>query len=295
MSQTSVSRLKGLLTAILTPFDLEGRLRLEIMPALLDFQRRAGIDGVVVCGTNGEGTSLSVAERKETLETVLAHRGEMSVVAATGAASLTDALELIQHAAAVGADAALVLPPFFFKNPDVEGLANYFRPILDAVDLPVLLYNIPQMTAVPISDALLERLAAHPNLAGIKDSAGDWARTQDFITRYPKLKIFAGSDRLAAQCYALGGWCISGGANPFPEVACAVRDAHRAGSGAEQAQDRLNRMLDILTRYPFVGSSKAILAHRGLPRMGVRPSLVTLSDSQESEMLSDFRAAGFLS
>src|SRR2546421_9841701 len=96
------ARLHGVLTAILTPFDLEGRLRLEMMPALLDFQRRAGIDGVVVCGTNGEGTSLSVAERKETLETVLEHRGEMSVVAATGAASLTDALELIQHAAAVG-------------------------------------------------------------------------------------------------------------------------------------------------------------------------------------------------
>src|SRR5579871_4935614 len=110
-------KLRGLLTAILTPFDQKGDLALQHMPALLDFQRRAGVDGVVVCGTNGEGTSLSVAERMRTLEAVLAARENLLVIAATGAASLPDTLALTRHAAESGAEAALVLPPFYFKAP----------------------------------------------------------------------------------------------------------------------------------------------------------------------------------
>ena len=212
MPHPNAAKLNGLLPAILTPLDLQGNLALEHFPTLLDFQRRAGMNGVVVCGTNGEGTSLSVAERKQTLETAIAHRGEFLIVAGTGAASVKDAVELTRHAAEVGADAALVLPPFFFKNPTAEGLAAYFRPVLDAADLPILLYNIPQFSAVAITDELLSLLADHPNLSGVKDSAGDWPRTQEFITRFPHLRIFAGSDRLASRCYAHGGaGCVSGG------------------------------------------------------------------------------------
>jgi 4-hydroxy-tetrahydrodipicolinate synthase len=289
--------LNGVMTAILTPFDVDGRLALDLMPALLDFQRNAGIDGIVVCGTNGEGTSLSVAERKQTLESVMRHRGEFKVVAGTGATSITDALELTRHAADLGADAALLLPPFFYKQPPTEGLAAYFLALMDAAELPVLLYNIPQMTAVPITDALLDRLASHSRLAGIKDSAGDWERTHALITQYPRLQTYAGSDYLAARCLRAGGaGCVSGGANPFPEVVAAVRDACLSGDArtVDAAQARLDAMLDILVRYPFVAASKSVLARRGLPRTGVRPSLVNLSPSQEDTMLGEFRAAGFL-
>lgn len=291
----SKPRLHGVLTAILTPFDVEGRLDLGMMPDLLDFQRAAGIDGVVVCGTNGEGTSLSVEERRQTLEAVMSHRGALQVVAATGATSLPDALQLTRHAAQVGADAALLLPPFFFKKPPTDGLAAYFLPILDAVDLPILLYNIPQMTSVPITDDLIDRLAGLGNLAGIKDSAGDWPRTQEFIQKYPGLQTFAGSDYLASRCLLGGGGCISGGANPYPEAIVAVRDAFTSGSrdALDAAQDRLDRMLDILVRYPFVAASKSVVAKRGLPRMGVRPTLVNLTQAEEDEMLREFEAAGF--
>ena len=292
-----IARLHGALTAILTPFDLEGGLTLDTMPALLDFQRAAGIDGVVVCGTNGEGTALSVEERKRCLEVVMKRRGSLQVIAATGATSPTDALELTQHAAGLGVDAVLLLPPFFYKSPPVAGLAAYFLPILDAVEVPILLYNIPQMTAVPISDALIDLLAGHPRLAGIKDSAGDWQRTDALIRRYPKLRIFAGSDYLAAQCLRSGGaGVVSGGANPFPEMLAAVRDAFNSGDAAQldAAQNRLDAMLDILVRYPLIGASKSVLAHRGLPRMGVRPSLVNLTADEEAAMLAEFTAAGFL-
>src|SRR5579859_151575 len=155
MPHPNAKLLHGLLTAIVTPCAPHGKLALEHMPALLDFQRQAGIDGVVVCGTNGEGPSLSVSERMRTLEAVMAHRGVLQVIAATGAASLWDTIELTQHAARVGADAALVLPPFFFKQPPAQGLADWFAPVLEAADLPILLYNIPQQSAVAISDELI--------------------------------------------------------------------------------------------------------------------------------------------
>ncbi len=284
------------MTAILTPFDLKGDLALEHFPALIEFQRQAGIDGLVVCGTNGEGTALSVAERKQTLETAMAHRSDLRIVAGTGANSVTDAVELTRHAAQVGADAALVLPPFFSKSPSAQGLANYFLRVLDATDLPVLLYNIPQFSAVAITDELLGLLKGHPNLAGIKDSAGEWARTQEFITRYPDLRIFVGSDRLDAPCYAAGGaGCISGGANAFPEFLVAVREAYyRSPEEAERAQAQLNSLLNITAQYPFLSSSKSIITQWGLPRLGVRPPLTVLSAEMEARLFVELREAGFL-
>lgn len=298
MPHPKAAVLRGLLTAILTPFDQNGRLALEHTPGLLDFQRSAGVDGLVVCGTNGEGTSLSVAERKQALEAAIAHRGDFTIMAGTGAANIADTIELTRHAAEVGADAALVLPPFFFKNPSAAGLANYFRPVLDAADLPILLYSIPQMTAVPITNEVLDSLSEHPNLSGVKDSAGNWERTQEIITRYPQLKIFAGSDLIAGQSYAGGAaGCISGGANAFPEILAAIRDAHTADPTGEKllaAQERLNILAAITQRYPLIAVSKSILAHRGLPRLGVRPPLVNLTPQQEESLIAELKAASFL-
>lgn len=298
MSQFRADRLNGLHTAIFTPLDLHGEFKPEHYPALLAFQRNAGTDGVAVCGTNGEGVSLSINERKLALETAIRHRETLTIIAGTGATSVVDAVDLTRHAAASGADAALVLPPFFFKAPSAQGLADYFRSIMDSADIPVLLYNIPQFTAVPITDELLKLLADHPNLAGIKDSAGDWNRTLDLITRYPRLKIFTGSDRLLADGYTHGAaGCISGGANAFPEVLAAVRNAYFAdptGDGARAEQVRFDKLIDITIKYPFISSTKSIIANRGLPRLGVRPPLTILSHEKEQELIGKLRAANFL-
>lgn len=210
---------------------------------------------------------------------------------------MTDAVELTQHAAAAGADAALVLPPFFVKNPSAHGLADYFRAVLDCSPLPILLYNIPQFTSVPITDELLNLLKDHPNLAGVKDSAGDLTRTLEFINNNPNLKIFSGSDRLEADCFSAGGaGCISGGANAFPEVVAAVRNGHRAAgeTGAREAQAKLNVLIDITVRYPFITSSKAVIANRGLPRLGVRPPLTLLPADVETKLIAELRDAGFM-
>jgi 4-hydroxy-tetrahydrodipicolinate synthase len=298
MPHPNAARLTGLSTAILTPFDAHGDMKLEHMPALLEFQRSAGVDGVVVCGTNGEGTSLSVYERKQLLETVLAHRQGLLVIAATGAASVTDAVELTAHAGEAGADATLILPPIFYKAPTAQGLADYFRRTLDAADLPALLYNIPQFSAVTITDELLALLADHPNLAGIKDSTGDWQSTSHFITAYPQLRIFPGSDTLLARGAAAGAvGAISGGANAFPELIASVLRAHNeqpGGDGAAEAQKRIDALIGITKRYPLIAISKSVIANRGLPRLSVRPPLVDLTPTEEESLLAELRAAGFL-
>lgn len=290
-----MEKLRGVMTAIVTPFDRSGEMNLEALPDFLQFQRAAGIDGVVVSGTNGEGTSLSVEERKRLLEAVLAIKGELTVLAGTGAASVTDAVELTRHASRAGADAALTLPPFFFKNVSAQGVADYFRRVLDASDIPVLLYSIPQFSAVAITDDVLALLARHPRLAGIKDSAGQWERTHALITGRRDLRIFPGSDDLLARGLQAGAvGAISGTANAFPELIVAVKRAVETGGDAEAAQARLDVAKGILLQYPLIGVSKSVLAHRGVPRMYVRPPLIDLTEAQEREVIGRLREAGLL-
>ena len=280
--------LGGLYTAIVTPFDKEQRLRLDYVPAILEFQRKGGVDGVVVCGTNGEGTSLSVLERKALLESVMANRGDLKVIAGTGTANLPETIELSQHAADMGVDATLVLPPFFLKKVTDEGLANYFQQVMNMVAIPTLLYNIPQMTAVTITDGVLALLKGHPSLAGLKDSTGDWNSTSNFIENYPELQVFCGNDLIAGKAWAANAsGCISGSANSFPELCADIRDAHRAGKGLDEAQSRLTTAAQTLVKFPFISYSKVVMAHRGLPEMSVRSPLVDMSQEQAKALLAE--------
>ncbi|MCA1596764.1 MAG: dihydrodipicolinate synthase family protein [Chloroflexi bacterium] len=287
--------LYGALTAMVTPFDKSGALQLEAIEPFLRFQEAAGIDGVVVSGTNGEGPSLSVSERKRLLEEVIRHRRDLPVVAGTGAASVSDAIELTEHAGSVGADAVLVLPPFYFKNASADGLAAYFRMVMDSSTVPVLLYNIPQHSSVEISDEILDRLEGQPELLGIKDSAGAWERTAELIRSRPGLKIFPGGDRLLARALEAGAaGSISGTANAFPELVAGVWQMFRSGGDVNAAQSRLDAAIAILSQYPVAAANKSVLAHRGMGRMWVRPPLVDLSGPQETEMLGRLQDAGLL-
>jgi dihydrodipicolinate synthase/N-acetylneuraminate lyase len=237
---------------------------------------------------------MSVAERKQLLEAVIDLMGSFVVIAGTGAANLPDAIELSQHAAEAGADAALVLPPFFFKNPSAQGVAAFFRPLLDAAEIPVLLYSIPQQTAVQITDEIIGQLADHPRLAGLKDSKGDWETTSGLISKWPKLSIFSGGDQIMSRSLGAGSaGAISGSANAFPDLVAAVK--HSVGSeGAEDAQARLTAAKDITIQYPLIAAVKSVLAHRGVPRMYVRPPLVDLTPVQETEMIGKLQSAGLL-
>lgn len=285
--------LRGVCTAMVTPFDERGELNLSALGPYLDFQRSAGIEGVVVAGTNGEGPSLAVDERKRLLEAVLARRGDLLVIAGTGAASVTDACELVRHAGTAGADAVLVLPPFFFKNPPASGVAAYFRAVMDAADLPVLLYSIPQQTAVPITDDIIDLVCDHPRFAGLKDSAGAWDRTQELLSSPRAKAVFPGSDFLLARGKAAGAvGNISGTANSLPELVVGVVRAVRDGRDCAPEQERLNQAIGVIQRYPLMATNKSILVRRGVPRMWVRPPLIDLTQEQETRLFADMEEIG---
>lgn len=273
--------LQGLIVATPTPFNSEGKIDFDYVNRHLDFMREKNVNGVVPSGTNGEGCSLSVDERKSLFRAVIANKGDLSVIPGTGCASLPETVELTRAAEEMGADAALVLPPFFFKSPSVEGLYDYYSTVLQSTSLPILLYNIPQYSGIEITDELVERLLHFPNLLGIKDSSCDLFRTLKYRAHFPHLKIFVGADIMIEPTANAGvAGILSGIANAFPElIAEAIREC-AAGRGHE-IQTKVNRVAEIFAAYPIFSANKYALMLRGFPPTGVRPPLVDLSDEQK--------------
>jgi 4-hydroxy-tetrahydrodipicolinate synthase len=215
----------------------------------------------------------------------------MPVIVGTGASALPDAIVLTRHAFSVGADAVLVMPPFYFKKPADSGVADWYRRLFDAAIPPggrALLYHIPQTTGVPISDALLDLLlASHPEVVyGIKDSTGDPAQLAHFRAAYPQLAYFAGNDHRVAEGCAVGGaGSITAGANVFPDRAAAAQRAGWSGRGVDEAQSRLSAARKVLDMFPLQPATKAALAElAGLPETAVRPPQVELTPEQRAQL-----------
>lgn len=241
-----------------------------------------GLDGVVPGGTTGEGPSLTVAERMQLIDLVLANCGELKVIPGTGCAALNDTIALTRHAIDAGCDAALVLPPFFIKNPSEAGLIAFYRAVCDALPphAKLVLYHIPPMSAVAITPGLIDALyASHPQMVyGLKDSGGDAANTAMLTARFPELRVFTGAAPLFARALADGA---AGGifaiANAFPRELRAVADAHAAGGDVAAAQTRVAAISDAIKGYGNVGALKALLPEIvGLPQIASRPPIISI-------------------
>ncbi len=292
--------LRGVFAPIVTPFrPSDGEIDHPWIAEHVTYLKAHGCDGLVVCGTNGEAASLSVAERKAVLETALAHAGGMPVLAGTGAAALPDAIELTRHAFAAGAAGVLVVPPFFFKRPADAGIAAWFQKLCQSA-VPsggrVLLYHIPQATAVPFGDALLYTLLGNPGdrIYGIKDSTGDPEQGHHLRSVFPGLAYFCGNDHLIGPACADGAaGSISAAANVFPDLVKAAqkaaqkapRDGETPGSAPTTAQATLDDVRSTFERYPLQPATKAALIEvAGLPETAVRPPQVELSAAQRAEL-----------
>lgn len=288
-----------LFTAIVTPFvSPTGGVDHSWIPRHLRWLEAAGVDGVVPCGTTGEGPSLSLAERQAVIDTVLAHRGRLQVIAGTGCAALPETIALTRYALERGADAALVLPPFYFKGLSDIGLRDYYRAVCAA--LPpggrILLYHIPPISQIPIPpvviDGLLDRYA--DRIAGLKDSGGDPEHTATLIDRYPGVRIYTGSAPLLARALADGA---AGGifalANAFPQALRAVFAACSAGQDANDAQSRVTALSEGLRRYGPIPSLKALLTFTaGLPRASARLPLRDLPDAEAQQLYDELSGEG---
>jgi 4-hydroxy-tetrahydrodipicolinate synthase len=263
---------------------------------LVERQIAGGVHGLVPVGTTGETATLSHDEHRRVVELcVKTAHGRVPVVAGAGSNSTREAIEFVRHAKTVGADAALVVTPYY-NRPSQEGLYAHFAAINEAVQLPVLIYNVPSRTAVDISNDTLARLAKLPNMVGIKDATGDLARaSQQRLTCGEGWTMLSGDDPTALGYMAHGGHgCISVTANVAPEQVSAFFNDAMSGQwqGALYGQDRLIRLHKALFTDASPSPTKFALAHLGLCAEDARLPIVAASEASRAEVLAAMRDAG---
>lgn len=296
-----MGELSGVICATLTPFVSHvGPVDYEWIGPHLRFLERNGVAGIVPLGTTGESASLGLGERERVLDAVLAEKGDLFVIAGTGSSALTETITFSRYALEQGADAVLLLPPFYFKGLSDEGVLSYFRAVCDALpkDARVLLYHIPRNTGVAITPIVIDGLLeSHGRqFFGIKDSSGDADHTADLIRRYPQLRMYSGSDAHVASSLASGAnGVISALANVFPQLVRTVYDAHEQGGDSDAAQRRLLSARTLVKHYATPPALKAAMAlATGLPVTSVRTPLTNLSPEQSELLQQELVNAGLV-
>ena len=288
---------RGVLPALVTPFR-DGEFDEEAFIRLVERQIAGGVHGMVPVGTTGESATLSHDEHRRVVELcVKTAAGRVPVVAGCGSNSTKEAIELARHAKAIGADAALVVTPYY-NRPSQEGLFAHYAAINDAVQIPVLVYNVPSRTSVDISNEILVRLSKLPNIVGIKDATGDLARaSQQRLMCGEGWTMLSGDDPTALGYMAHGGHgCISVTANVAPEQVSAFYNDVLAGQwkGALYGQDRLVRLHKALFTDASPSPTKFALAHLGLCAEDVRLPILAAAEASRTEVIAAMRDAGVI-
>ena len=233
----------GSMVALVTPMHEDGSLDYAALRRLIDFHVEQGTDALVVVGTTGESATLDMDEHCEVIRVAVEHaRGRLPVIAGTGANATAEAIELTRCAERAGADACLLVTPYYNK-PTQEGLYRHFKAIAEAVPIPQILYNVPGRTACDMLPETVERLAPIPNIVGIKEATGNLDRTREILRRCgARLDLYSGDDATAFDSMLLGAkGDISVTANVAPRLMhemCALARAGRE-SEARAINDRL--------------------------------------------------------
>jgi len=285
----------GSLVAIVTPMFEDGRLDLDALKKLIDFHVEAGTDGIVIVGTTGESPTVNVDEHCLLIKTTIEHVAKrVAVIAGTGANSTAEAIELTAKAKSLGADACLLVAPYYNK-PSQEGLYQHFKAVAEAVDIPQILYNVPGRTGCDLSNDTVLRLAQVPNIVGIKDATGGIERGTDLLLRVPaEFAVYSGDDATALALMLLGGkGVISVTANVAPQLMheMCVHALHGDIAAAKAA----NAKLFALHQKLFVEANpipvKWVLQQMGLIATGIRLPLVNLSSQYHAVLRNAMKQA----
>lgn len=286
----------GSIPALVTPFK-NGAIDKPAFEALIERQIQGGSSAVVPCGTTGEAATLSHEEHRLVTELcVQIVRGRVPVIAGAGSNSTREAIELVAHAQSAGADAALVICPYYNK-PDQTGLEAHFRAINDAVSFPVILYNVPSRTACDLLPETVGRLAKLPNVVGIKDASNDLGRVPQHanLADGHQFVQLSGEDPTSLGHLMMGGvGCISVTANVAPELCAKLHAAFVAGD-LDQARD-IDRKLIHLHKAMFFAPSPApakyLLAKMGLCSDEVRLPIVAADPETSAKIDAAMKSAG---
>jgi len=288
---------KGSIVALITPFR-NGALDERGFQDFVEWQIDQGTQGMVPCGTTGESPTLSHAEHNRVVELcVETAKKRVPVIAGTGSNSTAEAIALTRHAKTAGADAALVVCPYY-NRPTQDGLYQHFKAIADAVDLPIIIYNIPVRSAVDMSVATMARLAKLPNIIGVKDATADLARPlRTRQTIGVGFCMLSGEDVTALAFNAQGGvGCISVTANVAPRACADMQDAWAKGDieRATRINDRLAPLHDALFCETSPAPVKFGTSLLGKSTAEVRLPLVPASPEAQDRMRQAMRSAGVL-
>jgi 4-hydroxy-tetrahydrodipicolinate synthase len=286
----------GSIVAIVTPMFEDGRLDLDGLRKLIDFHVKEGTDAIVIVGTTGESPTVTVDEHCDLITRAVEFAaGRVPVIAGTGGNSTAEAIELTAFAKKVGASASLNVVPYYNK-PTQEGLYRHFRAVAEAVDIPVILYNVPGRTVADMSNDTTIRLAEIGNIVGIKDATGNIERGSDLLARAPKdFAIYSGDDASAVALMLLGGHgSISVTANVAPRLNHEMCVAAMAGD-VKKARETHFKLLG-LHRQLFLEANpipvKWACQQLGLIPPGIRLPLTPFSAEFHGKLLGAMRQAG---
>lgn len=282
----------GVFPAAVTPYDAKGRIDPESIAKLLAHFESAGCAGAVLAGTNGEGPSLSAPEKRDLLQVAKSVSGELQLILGIATPSLDEAIWLARRASEIGADGILLMPPYYFRAAPIEGIEAWFRAVLDAAEVPTLLYNFPKATGFALSPEMLGRLAEHKQFAGCKDSSGDASNISAYRWTIPSEKRLFVGDETLLEAAQHAGWSgtISGVANVICHWLCAVERDYASG-------DLESSMAKFAVALPAIkllrGNSqpslnKAILARNGIiERASVRLPLFDFDPAAVDTVIED--------
>jgi 4-hydroxy-tetrahydrodipicolinate synthase len=290
--------IQGAIVAIVTPFR-NGKVDEEALRRLIEEQIMAGTDGIAPCGTTGESTTLSHEEHDRVIEiTVDAVKKRVPVIAGTGSNSTAEALRLTKHAWEAGADAALIVCPYY-NRPTQEGLYLHYRAIAEEVPIPIIIYNIQGRTGVNMATETLARLAEIPNIVGVKEASGSLKQMSDVIHLCgPDFSVLSGDDIFTLGLLAIGGkGVISVISNVVPQDMAAMVDAFAAGDleKARQLHYRMSPLIDALFIETNPIPVKAALAMMGKIAYELRLPLCKMAEKNHAvlkKVMQDYGLIG---
>jgi len=289
---------RGSMVALVTPMSVDGAIDIKALSELVEFHISGGTDAIVAVGTTGESATLNYKEHCEVIRRVAEQvSGRIPVIAGTGANSTSEAIELSQCALDAGADACLLVTPYYNK-PTQEGLYQHYKAIAEAVPLPQILYNVPGRTACDILPDTVVRLSELANIVGIKEATGDVARAREIVERCgSRLDVYSGDDALALEIILQGGkGVISVTANVAPKLMHQMCEA--ALQGNREVAEEINRRLEGLHQDLFLESNpipvKWALSDMGKISSGIRLPMTPFSEQFHAQLRRSMQRASVL-
>jgi N-acetylneuraminate lyase len=287
----------GIIPALLTPFTSDDQVDVHAIHQLVEFLLEAGMDGLYVCGSTGEGVLMSEQERRLVAETAIAAaRHRIPVIIHVGTASTAEAVRLAEHARLAGADAIAAVPPYYF-TPTREALESHYRQISQAGKLPFIFYNLPDATRIQISAELACLLYKEGTIQGLKYTSYDLFNLRSIIDSCGEnFNVLCGPDEMLLPFLVMGAHGGIGTTyNCMPEIFRALFDTWKAGdlAKAQQLQYRIDRIVVVLAKYGVITAAKAALEMRNIPYGIARQPLPSLSDERKEQLRHDLETAGF--